>query len=126
MLRPPLLEKAGTTEAYLPSGVSFALNVLEPLGEKLLIGGAHSSTTTSSTQALVSHQATGESLPVTTVARRPFRAIPALSSRVRFHSSPGAHSPSKAIAVLELDALKFGQHPVEVTKIHVSFVGAKK
>ena len=98
------------------------MNVLEPLGDELLLSGASISPPAVSS----AQQTTGDSLPLNAVPRRAFRAIPALSSRLRYHRSAGTYLKSSVLATLELDALNFAQHPVELTKIKLSYIGGEE
>ena len=59
-------------------------------------------------------------LPLKIVPRRPFRAIPALSSRIRYHRPPIFGSQAALIATLELDVPVFAQHVIEITNVKVS------
>ena len=111
-------------EDYLPSGVPFPLNVLEPLGTD---GGPegrvlHLPASRLSRSGSSSSQAThSEVLPLKVVSRRAFRAIPAVSSRMRYHRANDATSRSTIMASLELDIPVFAQHPVELTNVSVKF-----
>jgi TRAPP trafficking subunit Trs65 len=126
VLRPPPPEKTGTVEGYLPSAVPVAMNILEPLGHELLLSGAAFQDEASTpTQTSVAPPAVGESLPLKAIPRRAFRAIPAVSSRLRYHRPTGTQPKSSLVATLELDALKFAQHPIELTKIQLSYVGGE-
>ena len=54
------------------------------------------------------------------LSRKPFRAIPALSSRIKFHRSPFRVGTPSLVAALELDVPAFSQHPLEIKEIRLT------
>ena len=61
-----------------------------------------------------------EVLPIKVLSGRPFRAIPVLSSRVKFQRPPFRIGKPSLIAGLELDIPGFAQHPVEILEAKLS------
>ena len=62
-----------------------------------------------------------ENVPLRVVSRRAFRAIPAVSSRLRYHRTGAVHGWTDVTASLELDVPSFAQHPVQITDVGLSY-----
>lgn len=122
-LQPSRSSKDHLSEPYLPDGIPFPSNILQPLQKDPTL---HGMVPQLSTLRLSRRSAAGgvlhqEILPIEVVSRRPIRAIPALSSRVRFHRFPFRIGQPSLIAALELDIPGFALHPIEIldAKLHL-------
>lgn len=120
VLQPPVLADSGYSgDPYLPSGIPGSLNIFESLkGDRVLQGieprlsalrlsriGSTTLSPKSTTRALKSL------LPAA------FRAIPALSAKVRYSSSISQAAKSTLIASLEIETAPFFDNDVIVTGI---------
>ena len=64
--------------------------------------------------------------PLRVVSRRAFRAIPAISSRMRYHRSSNKNSDPSVVAVLELDIPGFALHNIELSSIVLDLADGSK
>ena len=115
-LNPPRTTKHSAEDLYLPEGVPLPSNILEPLEKDPTFHGAvpRLSTMRLSRNSGNEDSVRQQTLPIKVVSRKPFRAIPALSSRVRFHRPSFNIGNPSLLAALEFDIPAFAQRPIEI------------
>ena len=123
-LQPQQTSTEKTSEQYLPDGLPLPSNILQSLQQDTSIHGVNPqlSTLRFSRRSERTELPQQETLPIKVISRKPFRAIPALSGRVRFHRSPFKIGNPSLIAALEIDIPVFAQHPVEVGEIRLNLI----
>ena len=107
---------------YLESGIPFARNVLQFLeNDPRLKGKAPQLPANRLSRAPSAaehfHRAAH---PLRVVSKKAFRAIPALSSRLRYHRLPECGKKPAIIAALELDIPVFAQHHIQITNVDLT------
>ena len=119
---PPHIDVTNQRDPYLRSGTPFPINVLQPLSNDPNFKDVTPQLSFQKLSRAVpaGRQLRPNVLPLKVVSRRPFRAIPALSSRIRYHRPPVLRSKTNMIATLELDVPVFAQHAVELISVRVS------
>ena len=120
-LQPAQPSRENAAEQYLPDGVPLPSNILQPLEKDASLRGVipQLSTLRFTRRSQATEALQREILPINVVSRKPFRAIPALSSRVKFHRSPFRVGTPSLVAALELDIPTFVQHPIEIKDIRL-------
>ena len=109
------------TDPYLPSGVPFPVNLLQPLQDDPALKGAtprlsaHRLLRAAPTVASVRP----ETLPLKIVSRKAFRAVPALGARMKYHRSNAISSRSIAIALLDIEIPAFAQSGVVIEMVRL-------
>ena len=121
-LQPAQPSKEKATEQYLPDAVPLPSNILQPLEKDASLRGTvpQLSTLRFTRRSQATEALQREILPIKVLSRKPFRAIPALSSRIRFHRSPFRVGTPSLVAALELDVPAFSQHPIEIQGIKLT------
>ncbi len=109
------------TDPYLPDCIPQSINLLESLkGDPILRGveprlpASRLSRCASTAASLNSRNQT-----LTVAAQRPFRAIPAISARVRYMRSKGNGGKPTIIASLDIEAAPFFDNEVTITIVDV-------
>ena len=112
------------TNPYLPSGVPFSTNLLQPLQDDPALKGAvprlsaqrllRAAPTTASIQPAT--------LPLRIVSRKALRFIPALSARIKYHRSSPICNRSTVIALLDIEIPAYSQSVVvlETVKLQLN------
>jgi hypothetical protein len=115
-LQPPALVDLEVSDPFLPSGVPLASNLLQPLESDALLKGTipQLSSMRLSRRSPVEESLRREAFPLKVITRRPCRAIPVLSSRIKVQKSPFRVGMPTMIAALEMDVPAFAQHPIEI------------
>lgn len=114
-------EERGNTlqDPFLPSGIPGSINLLESLkGDPNLNGAVPKLTASrlSSIAPLATDSATsGDVLKI--IPQKAFRALPAISSKVRYSRSNGRPGTPSIIASLDVEAAPFSNDDMEITKI---------
>ena len=106
-------------DPILPSGVPASINLLESLkGDPTLQGAVPR--LSASRLSSVKPQAYDEAINDGTLkinAQKAFRALPAISSRVRYSRSNGHNGKPSVIACLDLETAPFSKDNIKITKI---------
>jgi len=104
---------------YLPNGVPLPMNLLEPLRYEPTSSGPapYLSAARLLNKPTVSRPGSSQSITLRTLHRRPIRASPALSSRIRFHRSHKIGAKLTTVASLELEIPPVAQNAIVIDKI---------
>lgn len=121
-LQPALREKIQGTDPYLPSGIPLSTNILQPVGNDAALGIVLPQFSSLRLNRKISGDGgvALDRLPLKVIPRRPCRAIPALSSRIRVQKSPFNTGIPNMIGALEIDVPPFAQHPLRIVGIKVT------
>ncbi|MCJ1400170.1 hypothetical protein MMC11_003374 [Xylographa trunciseda] len=108
-------------DPYLPSGVPFPLNLLQPLQDDPALKGAapRLSAARLSRSIATSRPMPAETLPLRTVSKKAIRAIPAISARMRYHKSSDTVSKLSLIASLDIEIPVFADNDVDLQSVNV-------
>ena len=106
-------------DPYLPSGIPFPINVLQPLQDDPALKGAtpRLSAVRLSQRFATSRTSPLEMLPLRTISKKAIRAIPAVSARVRYHRSSGIASKLSVIASLDIEIPVFTNNDVDLQSV---------
>ncbi|MCJ1385036.1 hypothetical protein MMC17_008154 [Xylographa soralifera] len=108
-------------DPYLPSGIPFPINLLQPLQDDPALKGAAPQL---SAARLFRNIATSptiplETLPLRTVSKKAIRAIPAISARMKYHRSSDTVSTLSIIASLDIEIPFFANANVDLQSVNV-------
>jgi len=106
-------------DEYLQSGVPESMNLLQPLKGDPASHGMEPRLSASRLYRAqpFSSQADVRSRTLKARAPKPFPALPAISSRIRYHKSNSRTSKSSIVASLEFDTAPFAKDDVEITMV---------
>lgn len=116
-------KRSSRPDPYLPSGVPFPVNLLQPLSDDPVLK-AKGAIPLLSDQRLSRTLPTlqrprPETLPLKIISRKAFRAIPALSARMKYHKAP-TPSPCNTptvLASLDIEIPVFAQSVLELRAV---------
>ncbi|MCJ1284750.1 hypothetical protein MMC26_004086 [Xylographa opegraphella] len=108
-------------DPYLPSGVPFPINLLQPLQDDPALNGSASrlSAFQLSQKSVISPTTPLETLPLRTISKKAIRTIPAISARIRYHKSSDTLSKSTIIASLDIEIPVFANNDVDLQSVNV-------
>ncbi|KAI8965616.1 TRAPP trafficking subunit Trs65-domain-containing protein [Daldinia sp. FL1419] len=111
-------------DGYLPSGVAWGLNLLEPFGNDPAMNGVkpHLSALRVSRVAPVTQQARGQLQPIKSSSKLSMRIYPAVHSRMRFTHLNTTPSTATVLAMLELDFTPFFECEMILDSVSISVV----
>ena len=107
------------SDPYLPSGVPQPENLLESLkdSERPGVKGPNLSASRLYRVTPPSHDARMRARPMKVNVPGAFRAVPAISSRVRYHKSNRPDSKASLIASLDLEMAPYSSDDIEITSV---------
>jgi len=109
----------GVRDPYLPSGIPGSMNLLESLkGDPNLQDAVPK--LTGSRLSSIAPLALSEALSagnLKVIPQKAFRALPAISSKVRYSRSNGRSGRASIIASLDIEAAPFSKDNIEITRI---------
>ena len=108
-------------DPYLPSGVPFPINLLQPLQDDPALKGAPPRLFASrfSRKTVISPTIPHETLPLRTVSKKAICAIPAISARMRYHKSSDTVSKLTVIASLDIEIPVFANNDIDLQSVNV-------
>lgn len=114
-------------DPYLPSGLPSSVNLLESLKSDPLVKGAKPSLSAARLSRLSPSVIDGDSIDRTIKigAQKPLRALPAVSSRVRYSRENGTVGKPSIIASLDIETAPFSDEIVELTAIDMELSDGK-
>lgn len=121
---PPQTGNSNLADLCLSSGVPLLLNLLQPLQEDASLKGLtaqRSGLWKSSTSIPLTRPVRSDGLPLKAIARRPFRAVPAISAKMRFHPAHSVSGAWSLTASLEIDIPGFAQSAIHLNLVDVRF-----
>lgn len=126
----PSKEESRSNEAkdpYLPSGVPSSVNLLESLKSDPLVKGAKPSLSAARLSRLSPSVNDEDTIDRTikSVVQKPFRALPAVSSRVRYTRENGSVGKPSIIASLDIETAPFSDEIVKLTAIDMELSDGK-
>lgn len=108
-------------DPYLPSGVPLPVNLLQQLEDDPAIkakGNVPRLSDQRLSRTIPTAQASRpETLPIKIISRKAFRAIPALSARMKYHKATGAGRKPTVIASLDIEIPAFAQSVLELRAV---------
>ena len=118
------LDEGNDADPYLPSGVPLPTNLLQPLqDDPALKGGVPYLPSSWVNRSGPSARSTGpESLPIKVISRKAFRALPAISTRMRYHRENNTGTKASIIATLEIEVPSFGPSVIELRSVKLEFI----
>ena len=114
-----------TSDPYLLSGIPQPENLLEPLkgSERSSAEGPSLSAARLSRVTPVSDDARTQVQPLKVSVPGAFRALPAISSRVRYHKSNSPGSRASLVASLDMEMAPFSTDDIEITSVDLHISG---
>ncbi|KAL9128388.1 MAG: hypothetical protein Q9217_002912 [Psora testacea] len=112
-------------DPYLPSGVPLPQNLFEPLRPDKRSGGPEPSLSASRLYRVqpLSEEKSLKYKPLTVHVPGAFSALPALSSRVRYHRLANADSTFTLVVSLDMEIAPFSQEDIKVTEVRMRLSG---
>ncbi|KAL9104268.1 MAG: hypothetical protein Q9163_000764 [Psora crenata] len=123
--RPETIDQA-INDPYLPSGVHLPENLLEPLSLDSRPGESKPALSASRLRYGVERPKIDTSLkaqPLTIHVPDAFPALPAISSRVRYHRSVDPASKCTLVVALDIEIAPFSQEEIELTNVAMRLSG---
>ena len=118
------INEGDDADPYLSSGVPLPTNLLQPLQDDPALKG-HVPYLPSSwlNRSGPPARSTGpESLPIKVFWTKAFRALPAISTRMRYHRENNTGTKSSIIATLEIEVPPFGPSAIELRSVKLEFI----
>ena len=114
-------------DPFLPSGIPFAANLLQPLQDDPALKGMEPrlSTLRLSRAPPTIHSQRPETLPLKVAPRRALRAVSGISARVRYHKSKVSAQNSVVTASFDIEIPSFTQHITDLKSVKLHFSDGK-
>ena len=112
-------------DPYLPSGEPLPVNLLEALMGNVGVEAKVPSVSASRLYQVQSpvHEMNKQTRPMRVNVPAAFRALPAISSRVRYHKSSLAGNKTSLVASLDLEMAPFSSDDIEITDVELQLSG---
>ena len=108
-------------DPYLPSGIPASINVLQPLQDDPALQGVKPQLSALRLSRVTPSvlRSPPQVYPLKVVSRRPCRAIPAMSVRVRYNKSGNLTGKPSVIASLDIEIPDFVRYTVQLMSVHL-------
>lgn len=109
-------------DPYLPSGVPASTNLLESLKSELAVQGAEPRLSAARLSRISPFTGDGDitDRSIKTSTQKAFRALPAVSSRVRYSRTSGRAGKTSVIASLDIETVPFSNEIVQLTAVDMA------
>ena len=118
------VDEGDDADPYLASGVPLPTNLLQPLQDDPALKGSvpylSSSWLNRSRQS--AQPTRPENLPIKVLSRKAFRALPAITTRLRYHREGNTGTKPSIIATLEIEVPSFGPSAIALRSVKVEFI----